>query len=91
MPKIDKELIWLIRGKQRREILIKLSEKEFMPNTFRKTLDKPISLRELSRHLKDFEKKSIVKCLNPEDPYNRIYSVTEKGKEIRKKLLSVNL
>lgn len=92
MPNLDKETIWLLRGSQRKEVFLNLPDKEFMPNKFRKELneklDKPVSLREISRHLRDFEKKTLVKCINSEDPYNKFYVLTDKGLKAKEKVKS---
>jgi DNA-binding transcriptional ArsR family regulator len=85
---MDKTLIWLIRGSQRKAFLSNLPESPFLSNKLRKELNEKhemnLSLREVSRHLRDFEKKFLVRCLNQKDPYNRIYELTTKGKKIRK-------
>jgi len=90
MPNLDKETIWLLRGSQRKEVFLNLPDKEFMPNKFRKELnkilDKPVSLREISRHLKDFEKRRFVECINSDDPYNKFYRFTDKGFKAREKV-----
>ena len=92
MPNLDRETIWLLRGSQRKEVFLSLPEKEFMPNKFRKelneTLDKPVSLREISRHLRDFEKREFVKCINSDDPYNKFYKITDRGLKAKEKVKS---
>lgn len=92
---MDKEIVWLIRGSQRKEVFINLPEMPFLPNKFRKELNDNLktnlSLREISRHIKDFEKMSILKCINKEDPYNRIYQITPKGKKIMKNILKLKI
>lgn len=91
---IDKNTIWLLRGSQRKEVFLKLLDKEFMPNKFRKELNEKtnlnISLREMSRHLKDFEKKGFVKCANSDDPYNKFYEITDKYLKCKKKVIQLS-
>ncbi len=91
---MDKEVIWILRGSQRKEVFLKLPDKEFMPNKFRKELnektDLNISLREMSRHLKDFEKKGFVKCANSTDPYNKFYKITDKYTKCKKKVMTLS-
>jgi len=87
MPKIDKESIWILRGTQRKEVFISLPQEEFIPNKLRKKLKLSLSLREMSRHLRDFEKRGLIKCLNPEDPYNKFYLITDKGLKFKKKIV----
>jgi hypothetical protein len=89
MP-IDKEAIWILRGSQRKEVFVNLPDNEFMPNKLRKELNQKISLnislREISRHLGDFEKRGFVNCINAGDPYNKIYKITIKGLKAREKV-----
>ncbi len=93
MPAIDKDLVWLLRGRQRKLVFAKLKT-QFMPNSLRKEinkeLQKPLSLREMSRHIGDFEQKKLVKCLNPRDPYSKIYFMSETGKKLQRKLSEFN-
>lgn len=92
---MDKEIIWLIRGSQRKEVFLNLPSTHFTANKFRKELIESkkinISLREMSRHLKDFESRELVSCLNKSDPYNKLYHLTEKGLKTHKKLTKLNL
>lgn len=66
-----------------------------MPNKLRKDVNEKtglnLSLREMSRHLSDFEEKGLVKCINPNDPYNKIYETTSKGKKLTDEILKSNL
>ena len=84
---MNKDIIWLIRGSQRKELFLKIPENSFLSNKVRKELNEKsntnLSLREVSRHLSDFKKKDLIKCLNPSDPYNRIYQLTSKGKKMQ--------
>ena len=92
---MDKTFILLIRGSQRRAFLSNLPESPFLSNKLRKELNEKhqmnLSLREVSRPLRDFEKKFLVKCLNRKDPYNHIYELTTKGKKIRKEIFKSDL
>ena len=84
---MNKDLIWLIRGSQRKELFLKIPENSFLPNKFRKEMNEKsntnLSLREVSRHLSDFKNKKLIICSNPSDPYNLIYQLTPKGKKIQ--------
>ena len=90
MYRLDKNIIWLLRGSQRKTVFLSLPKEPFMPNKLRKELnDKKevsLSLREMSRHLRDFEKRGLLNCINKEDPYNKIYAITNKGLNACKKL-----
>ena len=87
---IDKDTIWFLRGSQRKDVFVNLPDNEFMPNKLRKELNQKIglniSLREMSRHLRDFERRGFVKCINSEDPYNKIYKITDKGLRAKEKV-----
>ncbi|MCX6749004.1 MAG: hypothetical protein NT076_05365 [Candidatus Pacearchaeota archaeon] len=93
MYRPDKNLIWLIRGAQRRLLFLNLPKDAFVSNKLRKELNEKLetslSLREMSRHLRDFEEKGFVQCINKTDPYNKIYSITNKGLKIQQKLKGV--
>jgi len=92
---MDKVVIWLIRGSQRKEIFVNIPENLFLSNKLRKVLNNKLklnlSLREMSRHLRDFEKRAIITCMNKEDPYNKIYQLTNKGKKLKKDLIKTDL
>lgn len=67
----------------------------FISNKLRKLLNEKeefkLSLREVSRHLRDFEERGLVECLNKEDPYNKLYQITQKGKILRGKLVKIEI
>ncbi len=89
MPKshtpLDSDLSWIKRGKQRREILIHIGEKETPTEIAHKS---KYSLNHTSRILNEFKKNGFVRLLNPEQKTGRLYELTEKGKVIRDKLAS---
>ncbi len=84
---MNKDIIWIIRGSQRKKFFLEIPEKPFLSNKVRKELNEKsnarLSLREVSRHLNDFKAKKLIECLNPSDPYNHIYELTSKGKKIK--------
>ncbi len=94
MHTYDADFIWLVRGKQRKLVFAKLKI-EFLPNALRKEvnqgIDKHLSLREISRHVTDFEKRKLVQCINKNDPYNRIYILTSKGKRLQRRIIRSNI
>jgi len=90
MQKVSKEAIWMLRGNQRKEVFLSLPTELFMANKLRKKLEHTISLREMSRHLRDFEEQKLVVCLNKDDPYNKLYHITDKGKRLQKELVKFN-
>lgn len=93
MYRLDKNIIWLLRGSQRKIIFLSLPKEPFMPNKLRKGLnDKKevsLSLREMSRHLRDFEKIGLLNCINKKDPYNKIYAITNKGLNTLQRLKTI--
>ena len=92
---MNKDVIWLIRGSQRKELFLNIPPRSFLPNKVRKELNEKsntnLSLREVSRHLKDFKKKNLIRCLNSSDPYNLIYELTSQGKKIQKDLSQLRI
>ncbi len=48
-----------------------------------------LSLREISRHMRDFDEMCLIKCINKKDPYNKIYEITKKGKRIKESLIKL--
>lgn len=78
--KYIKELSWIKRGKQRRDI-IKFVDGPRTPTEIAKKSG--YSLNNTSRALNDFEEKKLVKCLNPKEKTGRLYTLTRKGKTIK--------
>ena len=83
MYRLDKNIVWLLRGSQRKIVFLNLPKDPFMSNKLRKELNEKkevsLSLREMSRHLRDFEEKGLINCINKDDPYSKIYTITNKG------------
>lgn len=78
-----KELSWVKRGKQRREILVHI-QKEQTPTDIAKKSG--YSLNHTSRILNEFKKHHLVKLLNPKEKTGRLYELTLSGKVIKDKL-----
>jgi len=95
MYKPDKNTIWLLRGSQRKIVFLNIPKEAFMSNKLRKELNEKLktslSLREMSRHLRDFEERGFIDCINKDDPYNLIYSITNKGVKAQQKLKKVKI
>lgn len=79
----DNDLSWIKRGKQRREIIVHIGEKETPTEIANKSR---YSLNHTSRILNELKKEGFVKLLNPKHKTGRLYQLTEKGKIIRDKL-----
>ena len=82
------EISWILRGRLKRKVI--------------QSLDKPktatILSKELNTHrstisdiLNQMEKKKLVICLDPNQPYNRFYKITKKGMQILNKIKEANL
>ena len=84
MKEID-DLSWVVRGKQRREIIPHLSG-PINPTALAKRSG--YSLNHTSRVLNDFRKKGLVKLLNPKEKTGRLYELSPKGKKVKDQLLA---
>lgn len=77
---MDKDYSWVIRGGQRKKI-IKVMTKPKIPTQIKE--ESELSLNNVSDVLREFRKKKIAKCLNPEDRTGRLYELTPKGMKIK--------
>lgn len=77
------DISWIKRGKQRREIIVHINDKETPTEIANKS---KYSLNHTSRILNEFKKKGFVKLLNPKQKTGRLYVLTEKGRIIRDNL-----
>lgn len=79
---------WILRGSQRR-VIFKLLEGNKIPAQIYAEaikINPKITRNSVSDVLREFKKKGLVKCINPAEKKGRIYQLTKKGKEIRKKI-----
>jgi DNA-binding transcriptional ArsR family regulator len=87
-----RDYAWINMGSQRREVMCFLPDQPFTGEELRKKINEKtslkLSLREMSRHLTSFLKRGLVKCLNPEAPYNRQYLITAPGMKVKKVFFS---
>ncbi len=84
MSKIDiDQLSWVKRGKQRREIILQISDNDTPTDIAKKS---GYSLNNTSRVLNDLRKRGIVRCINPKEKTGRLYVLKPRGKLIRDKL-----
>ena len=77
---MEEDYSWIIRGKQRKRI-IKAMNKPKIPTQIKE--ETHLSLNNVSDVLREFRKKKIVKCLNPQEKTGRLYKLTSKGMRIR--------
>ncbi len=78
-----KDLSWIKRGKQRKNIITKINGPETPTEIAKKS---GYSLNNTSRVLNELKKHDLAKCLNPREKTGRLYVLTPKGKLIRDKL-----
>lgn len=80
---------FLLRNKTARKILGHILSKSnpTMPSEIAKTLD--MSLKNISTRLGFLLEKGLVKCLNPDEKKGRLYIATKKGREVFKKVNSI--
>lgn len=78
-----KDLSWVLRGKQRRDIIKHIDGPE-TPTVIAKKSG--YSLNHTSRILNEFKKKGLVKLINPEQKTGRLYKLELKGKIIKDKI-----
>ena len=79
-----KDYSWVIRGKQRRNIIKYIRDTDTPTQISGKS---GYSLNNTSRVLNEFAKKGIAKCLNPKQKTGRLYALTTKGKIIKNKII----
>lgn len=75
-----KDLSWIKRGKQRREIIVHIGDKETPTEIANKS---KYSLNHTSRILNELKGRGFVKLLNPRQKTGRLYELTEKGMAVR--------
>ncbi len=84
MKKEVEVLSWVLRGKQRREVLTCLGE-AMTPTEA--ALKSGYSVNNTSRVLRGFHTFGIANLLNPKEKTGRLYELTPLGKELRKRIL----
>jgi len=85
MVEVEWELYgWVMRGNQRRKVL-RVLNKPRLPAELRNEAE--MSLTNVSKTLKSFEAKGIVKCLTPQNRTGKIYGLTERGKQLRQEMV----
>jgi len=80
---------WLVRGIQRVAI-IKVMDRPKMPSRISreaKQSNEKINLNSTSDILRQFVKKGIAVCLNPDQKVGRLYELTKKGKRLREEIM----
>lgn len=78
------ELISFAQGRTRKYCLETLASGPKTPSSLVKISGKHLS--HISRALRELTEKGLIECLTPDLPKSRIYGITNKGKEVLKKL-----
>ena len=84
-----KLLAWTLRGSQRREIIKVITGHKIPAQIYKEAvkLNSKITRNSVSDVLREFKKKFIVKCINPDEKKGRIYELTDLGKRILKQII----
>jgi len=91
MPKLDMKLYaWVLRGSQRREIIKYINGVNIPAMIYKECIkdNDKITRNSVSDALRQFVKKKIAICINPEEKKGRIYDLTGQGKLIKGRILS---
>lgn len=75
------ELLGFALHKTRRKILEELNKSEFKTMTTLKTQTQT-SISNISKTLISLQEKELVECVNPKELKNKLFRLTQKGKEI---------
>ncbi|MGD2092364.1 MAG: winged helix-turn-helix domain-containing protein [Candidatus Aminicenantes bacterium] len=75
---------WVIRGNQRRKVIMALGKPK-IPTEIKS--EAKMSMTNVSKILKEFRSKGLVRCLTPGVRTGKLYELTEAGRKIREKML----
>ena len=81
------DISFIIRGIHRKEIL-ELLDKPKTPTQIKEKTN--LHFNSVSRTIIELEKQKFVKCLNPSQKLARFYQITDRGKELLKKIKELN-
>ena len=74
-----KLLSFVLRSKQRKAIIISLVTPKTPTNI---ASEIKVSVSHVSRTLREFQEKRIVKCITPKEKVGRIYVLTKEGRKV---------
>lgn len=83
---MDKDFGWILRGSQRKKVIYTLNKPK-IPTQIKD--ESNLSLNNVSDVLREFRKKGLITCINPEEKTGRIYQLTTKGKKLRDSIFEV--
>jgi DNA-binding MarR family transcriptional regulator len=75
---------WVIRGNQRRKVIMVLGKPK-IPTEIKS--EAKMSMTNVSKILKEFSKKGLVRCLTPYVRTGKLYELTEAGRKIRERMI----
>jgi DNA-binding PadR family transcriptional regulator len=78
------ELLSFMHGRARRLVLEALDKGPRTPSKIAESTGEHLS--HVSRALMELKAKGLVECMTPDQSKNRIYQITEKGREVLKEL-----
>jgi len=80
------EISWVLRGRLKQKVIIALNK----PKTAT-ILSKELKTHRstISNILKQMEKRGVLVCLDPNQPYNRFYKRAQKGEKILKEIIKL--
>jgi len=83
-------LSWVLKGSQRREIIKYINGVNIPAMIYKEAIkNNPKTTRNsVSDVLRAFEKEEIAYCVNPKEKKGRIYTLTEQGEKIKKKIMT---
>lgn len=79
---------FIIRSSYRKQVFL-LLDNPIRPSEIAKKLK--IRLTHITRELREMKKRKIVECLNPKERIGRLYQLTERGKKLKREMISKNL
>lgn len=86
MFSMDKDYGWVLRGSQRKKIIYTLNKAK-IPTQIKE--ESNLSLNNVSDVLREFRKRGIIECINPEEKTGRLYHLTTKGLKLRDSILKI--
>lgn len=74
---------WVQRGSRRKKVIEAMNRPK-TPTEIKK--ETKLTLSDASKTIIELVKRGIAKCLTPDEPLSRFYTLTGRGKAVRKKL-----
>jgi len=82
---VDYSLISFVLRGERRKAILQCLDKPKIPKEIAEKCN--VSIHNVSKSLRELVDRGLIKCETPKDKFYRFYSLTDKGKKIRKALL----